>query len=182
MQIAVLLTPGFLESEAALVLEVARIWAQNDSGIEAFTIAKARNSLQGAGGSVWTPKLTFMSRDPIEILVIPGGQTMAKSGRDPAIQSWLAQTWPNLKQVFLGSNAPVMLAEAGLCPTKVAAHPRAEETLASFGIKLMADSIFEQDKIISTRGQMALVQSLIQALAPTRLRTTLVQSLGIPLD
>lgn len=182
MQIAVLLTPGFLESEAALVLEVARIWGQSQAEIEAFTIAKARTSLQAAGGSVWTPKLTFMSRDPVEVLVIPGGQTMTKSGRDPAIQNWLRQTWHNLEHVFLGSNAAILLAEAGLCPNKVAAHPVAGATLAGLGIALAPDSVMEQGKVVSSRGQLALVQSLVQSLVPAQLRGSLAQNLGIPLD
>lgn len=83
-----MLTPGFLEAEAALVLEVCRLL-----GLEAFTFAKARSSLEGQAGAVWTPRFAFSGRPEMEALVIPGGASMRRMGRDPVVQGWLEEAY-----------------------------------------------------------------------------------------
>ncbi|MER3479688.1 MAG: thiamine biosynthesis protein ThiJ [Meiothermus sp.] len=169
MRVGVLLTPSFLEAEAALVLEVCRLL-----GLEAFTLAKARHSLEGQAGAVWTPKFAISGRPQMEALVIPGGAHMSRMGRDPVVQGWLEETWPHLQAVFLGANASLLLAEAGHLSGPVAAPPLARQDLAEKGFRVVEAPLAWHDKVCSTRGYLDLVRAVLDwRLAPSELRQRL---------
>lgn len=159
MQLGVLLSPGFLEAEAALALEVARLlkW-------EAFTLARGRTALEGAGGSVWTPRYVLGARTALEVLVIPGGPHMSKLGRDPDHQDWFAQVWGALRAVFAGSNAALMLLELGQLRRSepLAAHPLALEALRERGFRPEARPWLWQGKVCTTRGYLELPKAMLE--------------------
>jgi putative intracellular protease/amidase len=159
VQLGVLLSPGFLEAEAALALEVARLlkW-------EAFTLARGRTALEGAGGSVWTPRYVLGARTALEVLVIPGGPHMSKLGRDPDHQDWFAQVWGALRAVFAGSNAALMLLELGQLRRSepLAAHPLALEALRERGFRPEARPWLWQGKVCTTRGYLELPKAMLE--------------------
>lgn len=171
MRVGVLLTPGFLEAEAALVLEVCRLL-----GLEAFTFAKARSSLEGQAGAVWTPRFAFSGRPEMEALVIPGGASMRRMGRDPVVQGWLEEAWSHLQAVFLGVNASLFLAEAGYLAGAVTAQALAREALAEKGFRVVEAPLVWHDKVCSTRGYLDLARAVLDwQLAPAEVR----QHLGL---
>jgi putative intracellular protease/amidase len=159
VQLGVLLSPGFLEAEAALALEVARLlkW-------EAFTLARGRTALEGAGGSVWTPRYVLGARTALDVLVIPGGPQMSKLGRDPDHQDWFAQVWEGLRAVFTGANAALMLLELGHLQRSepLAAHPVALEALRERGFWPEARPILWQGKVCTTRGYLELPRAMLE--------------------
>ncbi len=165
MRIGVLLTMGFLEAEAAGVLELVRLVRRAGGTVEAVTVAKGRPSLEGAAGAVWTPKYAVVVRPELEVLVIPGGQGMAKAGRDPVLAAWLHEVWPALDAVFLGANAAVLLAEAGLAPHAVAAHPRARAALEAHPIRVVDAPVHREGRLVSTQGYAHLLRALADHLA-----------------
>jgi putative intracellular protease/amidase len=166
-----LLTPGFLEVEAALALEVCRLL-----GLEAFTFAKARSSLESQAGAVWTPKFALSGRPQMEALVIPGGTSMRRMGRDPVVQGWLEEAWPHLQAVFLGANASLFLAEAGYLAGAVTAQALAREALAEKGFRVVEAPSVWHGKVCSTRGYLDLTRALLDwQLAPAEVR----QHLGL---
>jgi putative intracellular protease/amidase len=156
MRIGVLLTPGYLEAEAALVLEALRLLR-----IEAFTVARGRTALEGSGGAVWTPKFTFAARPELDVLVIPGGPQMSKLGNDPQHQDWLREIWPGLKAVFLGANAGLFLLEQGELRSPVAAHHLAHEALREKGIRIENKPWVWNAKVCSTAGYLELTRALL---------------------
>ncbi|GIW32907.1 DJ-1/PfpI family protein [Meiothermus sp.] len=156
MRIGVLLTPGFLEAEAALVLEVARLL-----GWEGFTLARGRTALEGSAGAVWTPRYTFAARPEMDVLVIPGGSQMSKLGRDAEHQDWLSEVWDGLRAVFAGANGVLFLWEAGQVSGQVTAHPIAEEALARTALERSREPYRWQGKVCTTRGYLALAGALL---------------------
>ncbi|PZA06166.1 MULTISPECIES: DJ-1/PfpI family protein [unclassified Meiothermus] len=171
MRVGVLLTPSFLEAEAALALEVCRLL-----GLEAFTFAKARSSLEGQAGAVWTPRFALSGRPQMEVLVVPGGASMRRMGRDPVLQGWLEEAWPHLQAVFLGANASLFLAEAGYLGGTVTAQALAREALAERGFRVVEAPLVWHGKVCSTRGYLDLARALLDwQLAPPGLR----QHLGL---
>ncbi|GEM88291.1 DJ-1/PfpI family protein [Meiothermus granaticius] len=157
MRLGVLLTPGFLEAEAALVLEVARLL-----GWERFTIARGRTALEGSAGAVWTPKYTFAARPELDVLVIPGGPQMSKLGRDPQHQDWLSEGWEGLRAMFTGANGVLLLLEAGLISGKVSAHPVAWEALEGSALELTREAYHWRGKICTTRGYLELGRAVLE--------------------
>ncbi|AEB11132.1 DJ-1/PfpI family protein [Marinithermus hydrothermalis] len=164
VRIGVLLTMGFLEVEAAGVLELVRLVRRAGGAVEAVTVAKGRPGLEGAAGAVWTPRYAVVVRPELEALVIPGGQGMAKAGRDPVLAAWLREAWPALDAVFLGANAAVLLAEAGLAPSAVAAHPRARPALEAQHLRVVEAPIHREGRVVSTRGYAHLLRALAEYL------------------
>ncbi|WP_027883594.1 DJ-1/PfpI family protein [Meiothermus rufus] len=156
MRLGILLTPGFLEAEAALVMEAARLL-----GWERFTIARGRTALEGSAGAVWTPKYTFAARPGLDVLVIPGGSQMRKLGRDDAYQDWLEEVWESLRAVFAGANGALFLLEAGRLSGSAAAHPVAAEALAGTPLKRVEEGWHWQGKLCTTQGYLELVQALL---------------------
>jgi putative intracellular protease/amidase len=152
----VLLTPGFLEVEAALVLEVARLL-----GWERFTLARGRTALEGSAGVVWTPKYTFAARPEPDVLVIPGGPQMSKLGRDAEHQDWLGEVWEGLRAIFTGANGVLFLWEAGQVSGKVAAHPVAKEALAGTPLEHCQEPYHWQGKVCTTQGYLALAGAVL---------------------
>ena len=151
-----MLTPGFLEAEAALALEAARLL-----GWEGFTLARGRTGLEGAAGSVWTPKYTFAARPQMDVLLIPGGSQMSKLGRDEQHQEWLGEIWEALRAVFCGANAPRFLLEAGYISGQVAAHPNAQEALSQTTLELTPQALHWQGKVCTTGGYLDLARALL---------------------
>jgi len=156
MRMGVLLTPGFLEAEAALVMEVARLL-----GWERFSIARGRTALEGSAGAVWTPKYTFAARPELDLLVIPGGPQMRKLGRDSEHQHWLGEVWNSLRAVFTGANAALFLWEAGYVSGQVAAHPIAQEALAGTALERSQGPFHWQDRVCTTQGYLALAGAVL---------------------
>ncbi len=156
MRMGVLLTPGFLEAEAALVMEAARLL-----GWERFTIARGRTALEGSAGAVWTPRYTFAARPELEVLVIPGGPNMRKLGRDPEHQDWLNEIWGGLRAVFAGANGVLFLLEAGHLSGRVAAHFIAEEALAGTTLERTEEPYRWQGKTCTTQGYVFLTQAVL---------------------
>lgn len=156
MRLGVLLTPGFLEAEAALAMETARLL-----GWERFTVARGRTALEGSAGAVWTPKYTFAARPELEVLVIPGGPNMRKLGRDVEHQDWLGETWDSLRAVFAGANGLLYLWEAGQVSGRVAAHPISKTALAETALEYSQENYCWQGKVCTTRGYLALVEALL---------------------
>lgn len=156
MRLGVLLTPGFLEAEAALAMEAARLL-----GWERFTVARGRTALEGSAGAVWTPKYTFVARPELDVLVIPGGPNMRKLGRDLEHQDWLNEVWGSLRAVFTGANGALLLWEAGHVSGQVAAHPITEETLAGTSLERSQAPYHWQGKVCTTQGYLALVKAML---------------------
>ncbi|RDI96496.1 thiamine biosynthesis protein ThiJ [Meiothermus sp. QL-1] len=156
MRMGVLLTPGFLEAEAALALEVARLlqW-------EGFTLARSRASLEGNAGAVWTPKYTLAARPGLELLVIPGGSQMRRLGREAEHRAWLEEVWEGLQAVWTGANGALFLLEAGHLSGKAAAHPLAHEALRAAHLEPVAAPYHWQGKLCTTQGYLALLQALL---------------------
>jgi len=151
MRMGVLLTPGFLEAEAALVMETARLL-----GWERFAIARGRTALEGSAGAVWTPRYSFVARPELEVLVIPGGPNMRKLGRDAEHQDWLNEIWGDLRAVFVGVNGVLFLLEAGHLSGRVAAHPITEEGLVGTTLERTREPYQWQGKVCTTQGYLAL--------------------------
>ncbi len=156
MRLAVLLTPGFLEAEAAWVMEVARLL-----GWERFTIARGRTALEGSAGAVWTPKYTFAARPEPDVLAIPGGPNMSKLGRDAEHRDWLNETWGRLRAVFAGANGALFLLEAGQLSGQVAAHPVAAEALAGTALRRVREGRCWQGKVCTTQGYLELARAVL---------------------
>lgn len=156
MRLGVLLTPGFLEAEAALAMEAARLL-----GWERFTVARGRTALEGSAGAVWTPKYTFVARPELDVLVIPGGPNMRKLGRDLEHQDWLNEVWGSLRAVFTGANGALLLWEAGHVSGQVAAHPITEETLAGTSLERSQAPYHWQGKVCTTQGYLALAGAVL---------------------
>lgn len=156
MRLGVLLTPGFLEAEAALVLEIARLLE-----MERFTVARGRTALEGSAGAVWTPKYTFAARPELDALVIPGGPQMSKLGRDGEHQDWLGEVWGGLRASFTGANGVLMLLEAGLVSGKVSAHPVAREALEGSALELTDEPAHWRGKVCTTRGYLELGRAML---------------------
>lgn len=156
MRTGVLLTPGFLEAEAALALEVARLL-----GWERFTVARGRTALEGSAGAVWTPRYTFAARPELDVLVIPGGSQMSKLGRDAEHQDWLAEAWGGLRAIFAGANGALFLWEAGQVSGQVASHPIAEEALARTPLAHCNEPYHWQGKVCTTKGYLALAEAVL---------------------
>lgn len=156
MRMGVLLTPGFLEAEASLAMEVARLldW-------ERFTVARGRTALEGSAGAVWTPKYTFAARPELDLLMIPGGPHMRRLGRDLEHQDWLGEIWGSLRAIFAGANAALLLWEAGHVSGKVAVHPIAEEALAGTALERSSEPCHWQGKVCTTRGYLALADAVL---------------------
>lgn len=157
MRMGILLTPGYLEAEAALVLEVARLLK-----IESFTLARGRTALEGSGGAVWTPKYTFAARPEMDVLVIPGGPQMSKLGNDPQHQDWLQEVWPGLRAVFLGANAGLFLLEQGELRGPVAGHTVVHEALREKGIQIEAKPWVWNGKVCSTSGYLDVARAVLE--------------------
>ncbi len=156
MRLGVLLTPGFLEAEAALVMEAARLL-----GWERFTVARGRTALEGSAGAVWTPKYTFVARPELDVLVIPGGPNMRKLGRDLEHQDWLNEVWSSLRAVFTGANGALLLWEAGHVSGPVAAHPITAEALAGTALERSKAPHHWQGKVCTTQGYLALARAML---------------------
>jgi len=156
MRMGVLLTPGFLEVEAALAMEEARLL-----GWERFTLARGRTALEGSAGAVWTPKYTFAARPELDLLVIPGGPQMRKLGRDSEHQDWLGEVWGGLRAVFAGANAALFLWEAGYVSGQVAAHPIAQEALAGTALERSQEPYHWQGRVCTTQGYLALAGAVL---------------------
>lgn len=156
MRLGILLTPGFLEAEAALAMEAARLL-----GWERFTLARGRTALEGSAGAVWTPRYTFAARPELDLLVIPGGPQMRKLGRDAEHQDWLSEVWKGLRAVFAGANGVLFLWEAGQVSGQVAAHPIAEEALAGTALERCEEPYRWQGKVCTTRGYLALAGAVL---------------------
>ena len=152
----VLLTPGFLEAEAALAMEVARLldW-------ERFTVARGRTALEGSAGAVWTPRYTFAARPELDVLVIPGGPNMRKLGRDAEHRDWLSEVWDSLRAIFTGANGALFLWEAGHISGKVAAHPISKEALATTALERCKEPYHWQGKVCTTQGYLTLAQAVL---------------------
>ncbi|RMH56855.1 MAG: thiamine biosynthesis protein ThiJ [Deinococcus-Thermus bacterium] len=156
MRMGVLLTPGFLEAEAALALEVGRLL-----GWERFTLARGRTSLEGSAGAVWTPRYTFAARPQLDVLVVPGGGNMRKLGRDAAHQAWLAEVWEGLRAALGGANAALFWLEAGYLSSRPAAHPAAHAALRAAALEPVASPYLWQGKLCTTQGYLTLVEALL---------------------
>ncbi|ADD27969.1 MULTISPECIES: DJ-1/PfpI family protein [Meiothermus] len=156
MRLGVLLTPGFLEAEAALAMEAARLL-----GWERFTVARGRTALEGSAGAVWTPKYTFVARPELDVLVIPGGPNMRKLGRDLEHQDWLNEVWSSLRAVFTGANGALLLWEAGHVSGQVAAHPITAEALAGTALERSKAPHHWQGKVCTTQGYLALARAML---------------------
>jgi transcriptional regulator GlxA family with amidase domain len=156
MRIGVLLTPGYLEAEAALVLEVARLLK-----LESFTLARGRTALEGSAGAVWTPKYTFAARPEMDVLIVPGGPQMSKLGNDAQHRDWMQEVWPGLRAVFLGANAGLFLLEQGELRSPVAAHPLAHEALREKGIRTLDQPWSWNGKVCTTGGYLELARALL---------------------
>ncbi len=157
MRLGVLLSPGFLEAEAALVLEASRLL-----GWEAFTVARGRTSLEGAAGSVWTPKYTFVARPQMDALVIPGGVSMSKLGRDEQHQDWLSENWESLRAVFCGANAALFLLEAGRLSGQVVSHSVADEAIAATTLSKTSGAFHWNGKVCTTGGYLHLLGAVLE--------------------
>lgn len=169
MRVGVLLTPHFLEAEAALVLEACRVL-----GLEAFTIAKSRSAHEGVAGSIWTPKYAFSARPEMQALVVVGGTQMSKLGQDAVHREWLSATMPGLQAVFLGANASLFWLESSQLNGAVAAHPLAVGPLAEKHITVVTEAVHWQQGVCSTQGYGWLVQALLDwQLAPPEVRAAL---------
>ncbi len=156
MRLGILLTPGFLEAEAALTMEVARLL-----GWERFTLARGRTALEGSAGAVWTPKYTFAARPELDVLVIPGGPSMSRLGRDAEHQDWLNEAWSGLRAVFCGANGALFLLEAGHVSGRVAAHPITREALDGTALQRCDEPYHWQGKICTTQGYFALASAVL---------------------
>lgn len=157
MKVGILLSPGFLEAESALAMEVCRLL-----GWEVFTVARGRTSLEGAAGSAWTPKYTFVARPELEVLVIPGGANMSKLGRDEQHQDWLNQNWEGLRAVFCGANAVLFLLEAGRLSGQVVSHAVADKALAATSLSKATGAFHWNGKTCTTGGYLHLVEAMLE--------------------
>lgn len=156
MRLGVLLTPGFLETEAALTLEVGRLL-----GWERFTVARGRTALEGSAGAVWTPKYTFAARPEVDVLVIPGGPQMTKLGRDLQHQDWLGEIWDGLRAAFTGANGVLLLLEAGFVSGRVSVHPIAREALEGLALEFLEQPAHWRGKVCTTRGYLELGRAVL---------------------
>ncbi len=163
MRIGVLLTMGFLEAEAAPVLDAARILREAGAGLEAFTLAKSRHALEGAAGSVWTARYALPARPELDVLVVPGSRSLARAARDLQIELWLEEVWPRLQAVFLGANGPVFLGELGRAPQLVAAHPAYAGEVKRYA-KLGHETAYAVGKVTTTAGYLFLLGALLDHL------------------
>ncbi|WP_287372956.1 thiamine biosynthesis protein ThiJ [Oceanithermus sp.] len=163
MRIGVLLTMGFLEAEAAPVLDAVRILREAGAGIEAFTLAKSRHALEGAAGTVWTAKYALSARPELDVLVVPGSKGLARAARDLQIELWLEEVWPRLEAVFLGANGPVFLGELGRAPQLVAAHPAYADEVKRYA-KLGHETAYAVGKVTTTAGYLFLLGALLDHL------------------
>lgn len=161
-QLGILLTPGFLELEAATALEVCR-----QLKIPACTVARARSSLEGLAGAIWTPRFAFPACPPLQVLVIPGGSQMRRQGSDPATQEWLDRQHKGpLRAVFLGSNAALLWHSFRPLSEPVAARPETATALLEEGLEVSHQAICWEGTLCSTQGARALEDILHQWLNP----------------
>jgi len=130
-------------------------------GWECFTTARGRTSLEGAAGSVWTPKYTFSARPELEVLVIPGGPQMSKLGRDELYRDWIHEVWDGLRAVFAGANGALFLLECGLVSGAVSAHPVAREALSGTTLKHLNEPLHWQGKVCTSRGYLDLARAIL---------------------
>jgi hypothetical protein len=154
MRLGVLLTPGFLEDEAALSLEVAR-----RKGWEGVTFARHRASLEGAAGSVWVPRYSLAARPELDLLVIPGSLRMSRQAQDPLLRGWLDEEIGRLQAIFLGANAAVLLSSYLQSP--LSAAPQAQEVLQNLGFALSEAPWLWQGSFCTTQGHLALLRALM---------------------
>ncbi len=154
--IGILLTPGFLEVDAALALEVCR-----QQQVAAYTVARARSSLEGLAGAIWTPKFAFPACPPLRALVVPGGSQMRRQGLDPTTQTWLLRLLDGpLEAVFLGSNGALFWNSFQPLSLPVAARGEAAAALGEAGLTLSSQTVCWEGSICSTQGGPYLAQAL----------------------
>lgn len=154
--VGILLTPGFLEVEAALALEACR-----QQQVAACTVARARSSLEGMAGAIWTPKYAFPACPPLRALVIAGGSQMRRQGLDLTTQTWLRRLQEGpLKAVFLGGNAALLWHSFQPLSLPVAARSEAAEALSEAGLTLSPQAVCWEGPICSTQGGPHLAQAL----------------------
>ncbi len=163
MRIGVLLTMGFLEAEAAPVLEAARLLREAGSEIEAFTVAKSRHGLEGAAGSLWTAKYAVSARPRLDVLVVPGGKGLERAGADLQLELWLEEIWDGLQAVFLGANGAVFLGRLGRAPALVAAHPAYGAEVRRYA-QIGHETAYAVGKVTSTAGYLFLLGALLDHL------------------
>ena len=160
MRIGVFLTMGFLEAEAAPVLDAIRIMRESGSEVEAFTIAKSRHGLEAAAGSLWTAKYALAARPQLEVLVVPGGRGLARAARDLQVGLWIEEIWNGLQAVFLGANGPVFLGEMGRAPALVAAHPAYADEVRRYA-QLGHETAYAVGRVTTTAGYLFLLGALL---------------------
>jgi len=154
---------GFLEAEAAPVLDAARILRESGAELEAFTLAKSRHSLEGAAGTVWTARYSLPARPELNLLVVPGGKGLARAARDLQMELWFEEVWPRLDAIFLGANGPVFLGELGRAPQLVAAHPAYLEEVKRYA-KPGHETAYAVGKVTTTAGYLFLLGALLDHL------------------
>ncbi|GEM_PF-132766 len=163
MRVGVLLTMGFFEAEAAVVLDAMRILKENGAEVKAFTLAKSRHGLEGAAGSSWTARYALSARPQLDVLVVPGGKGLVRAARDLQTELWLEEVWPELKGVFLGGNGAVFLGELGRAPQLVAAHPAYAPEVGRYA-KVGHETAYAVGKVTTTAGYLFLLGAVLDHL------------------
>ncbi len=163
MRVGVFLTMGFLEAEAAPVLDAVRILRESGAAIEALTVAKSRHGLEAAAGSLWTAKYALTARPQLDVLVVPGSKSLARAARDLQVELWMEEIWNDLQAVFLGANGPVFLGELGRAPALVAAHPAYAKEVRRYA-QIGHETAYAVGKVTTTAGYLFLLGALLDHL------------------
>lgn len=161
------LAPGFEDLEATTIVDLLR-----RAGIEVVTAGLHAGLVQGARGMRVQPDAALddvLGRE-FDMIALPGGMPGAEHLKNDArIQALLKKMAGAGRYTAAICAAPIALAEAGLLDGKLAtSYPGFVEKLAIPGLRLSADAVVVDGKVITSRGPgtaMDFALGLIELLA-----------------
>ena len=96
------------------VIGAAQRLQGRDSGLEVFTVARSRLSVQTIAEVTLTPTWAFASAPHIDVLIVPGGSGVEGAQRENAIIEFIRRTASQAAYVVSVSSGSLLLGTAGL--------------------------------------------------------------------
>ena len=125
---------------------------------DTFTVARSLDAVTAIGGLTVTPRYSWATAPPIDILVVPGGFGTRALLNDDATLGWIRQTAANSRQATSVCTGALLLAKAGLLQGKRATtHWAGLELLASIDptIHVLRDRRVVHDGVFTSAGVSA---------------------------
>jgi len=129
-QVAIVVYPGVSELDVGLMLGLLTpLGGPNTAGTPdaaALTVARTRGSLLCAAGLVCTPQLIYAAAPPaLAGVLIPGGLSAQKVGRDPATRAFLARARAARLPIGVVGGGLLLAGESGLLGGRAVGCPAA---------------------------------------------------------